>query len=131
MGDIRTVLPWSKQARNRNVWNLPIPARTRRRMFVAAALIAADLLAGAAALYATAQLVAEPFVLGVMTLPPLIASYSIQGLYVGCGPCPCERLRLRGHRLALFAVAGFLMGAAPRRAARPGSPPPRYASRCF
>jgi lipopolysaccharide/colanic/teichoic acid biosynthesis glycosyltransferase len=122
MEEIGTAFAWSEQPRGRNVWISPIPARTRRRMLVAAALVAADLLAGAAVLYATAQLVAEPFALGVMTLPLLIASYSIQGLYVGCGPCPCERLRMRGHGLGLFAATGFLIGAARGDAARLAAP---------
>ncbi len=81
----------------------------RRRLLVAAALVAGDvvaspggaLVAGAAATYPVAA----------VTAAFLIAAYFGLGLYAGYGPSPCERFRLRALGVLAFFAADLLVAA--------------------
>jgi Undecaprenyl-phosphate galactose phosphotransferase WbaP len=97
---------------------------TRRRLAVAAALIAGDVVAALLAKMVTQLVVpgspgATFKAIGHFDVPLLIACGLVLGLYLGDGPSPSERLRLRllaillftGVKLFLFSLSGSIVHA--------------------
>jgi Undecaprenyl-phosphate galactose phosphotransferase WbaP len=84
----------------------------KRRMIVRASLVLADLVAAVSAINLSNLLIHHGAVTqqGGALLPTagIIAVYLCLGLYVGSGPSPCERLRLRAIGVLAFVTINFL-----------------------
>jgi len=102
----------------RSFLSLDRPTPSRRRMIVAFALVAGDVLAAVAAVNSvsllgqianatTPVLAATPF-----AVPLLLIVYFLMGLYTGTGPSPVERFRLRILGIILV-VANIVVASIP------------------
>jgi Undecaprenyl-phosphate galactose phosphotransferase WbaP len=88
---------------------------SRRRFIVGAALMSGDLVAALSATRLSDLLVnhAAAADQASASVPPalLIAVYLSLGLYLGCGPSPCERFRLRALGVLAFVVMNLVVAA--------------------
>jgi hypothetical protein len=114
MGETSLLLPRlpAYRVEPRHGWGFSIPPRLRRRIIVTTTLILSDATTAWVAIASTTLLFANPCFSGVVAIPTLVLTYMLQGLYKGCGPGPCERLRLRVSGIAYFVVLGCLVNAA-------------------
>jgi Undecaprenyl-phosphate galactose phosphotransferase WbaP len=87
----------------------------RRRFIVGAALMAGDLVAALVATSLSDALVNRAAATEQASAPVpaalLIAVYLSLGLYLGCGPSPCERFRLRALGVLAFVVMNLVVAA--------------------
>jgi Undecaprenyl-phosphate galactose phosphotransferase WbaP len=114
MGETNLLLPGlpAYRVEPRYVWGFSIPPRLRRRIIVTITLILSDATTAWVAIASTTLLFTDPCFSSLVAVPTLVLTYLLQGLYKGCGPGPCERLRLRVRGIAYFVVLGCLINAA-------------------
>jgi Undecaprenyl-phosphate galactose phosphotransferase WbaP len=94
-----------------HVWRSWISPRLRRRVIVTTMLILSDATTAWVAISSTTLLFVNPCFSSMVAVPTQVLTYLLQGLYKGCGPGPCERLRLRVRGIAYFVVLGCLINA--------------------